>query len=1095
MLQRIAAGDPAALTVLIQALRNPDEPLGRPAATALLGFGAAALPALTAALADANTEVRGGALHVLARLGPAAESATPDLLKTLQDEEADVRWAAARALGAIGRQVEAVAPALAAVLTDESPTVRGWASLALSAFGAAAVPFLVPVLGHKLPRARAAAAEALGLIGPPAVAAVAVLGRDSRTRKPTCVFGPTGRRRDRRPGGRPGGAAAGPARRRLRRLPRVGGAAAGRAGRSGRAAAAADVDPRQAARALGAADALGQVGERAAAAVPLLITCLADADEAVQERVARALGEIGPQSVPPLVEALRRPELGVRIGAVDALARIGPAAGAASRPLLDLLLTEEHRGLCRFAAEALGRIGEAGVGTLTDAFASAGPESRAKLAVALGVVGPAARTAVAALQKALRDEDPLVRRDALWALGRIAPPEDAAPSLASDVISALNDPDRGVAEQAALSLGTLGGRARSALPVVLDGLRSPDADRRRIAALALGEVLTGRAKDPDAAEVRRTALAALSAVARQDVSAAVRGQALRALGALDGDAATEDVPASLRALEDPDAAVQARAVEVLAGMGSKAEPLLRAALLKPNALVRRAALSALVRMRPAEIVPLLTTHLKDRDWETARIAAEGLAGLGEGAGPAVSALAEALSSPLNVVREAAFKALTPLDPKCEYVLPALLNALKTPSRPAQAWAAEQLGKFQERAAAAVPLLFPLMKGRQRGGVRAKAVAALKEVGAAAVPGVIAAITQPDKKAREQAFDSLASINWQAYNALRPYREQLGSPPPDVRTKMADALAALGAPAAGQLQNLLTKLRDRGAWRTRQDAAIALGKLGAKAAAAVPDLIVALKDSDNDVREKSAEALGLIGKEAASAVPGLLEKLNDPNEKVRQAAALALGRVGHEAKTPLDMLLTMIKLENQTPAAMRMTVQLLSRHGRDALPALPQLTPLLRHENAGVRVMTAFAVGQIGPEAGAAAPELRRALDDPYPAVQVWAAGAYARVTKETEPPLPTLARLLPCREPQMRTDLAYAVQYVGAPALSLLRESLRHSDVRYRLGAAEVLGRMGAAARPALADLETALKDPDSQVRQAAESAVKQLGPKPAAAT
>ncbi len=438
--------------------------------------------------------------------------------------------------------------------------------------------------------------------------------------------------------------------------------------------------------------------------------------------------------------------------------------------------------------------------------------------------------------------------------------------------------------------------------------------------------------------------------------------------------------------------------------------------------------------------------------------------------------------------------MTPLDPKSETILPALLAALKTDSRPAQAWAAEQLGKFKERAAAAVPLLFPLMKGRWRGGVRAKAVAALKEIGVAAVPGVIAAITQPDKKAREQAFDALASVNWQAYNALRPYREQLGSPPPDVRTKMADALAALGAPAAGQLQHLLTRLKDRGAWRTRQDAAIALGKLGAKAALAVPDLIVALKGSDNDVREKSAEALGLIGKEATSAVPGLLEKLNDSNEKVRQAAALALGRVGHEGKTPLDMLLTMMKLENQAPNALRMTVQLLSRHGRDALRALPQLIPLLRHEGPGVRVMTAFAVGQIGPEAGAAAAELRRALDDPYPAVQVWAAGAYARVTGEAEPTLPVLARLLPCGEPQMRTDLAYAVKYVGAPALSLLRENLRHSDARYRLGAAEVLGRMGAAARPTLAELEAALKDADSRVRQAAEAAVKQIGQTPAAA-
>jgi HEAT repeat protein len=1040
----------------MQALRNPDEPLGRPAATALLGFGAAAVPALKAALSNASTAIRGGALQVLARLGPDAEAAVPEMLKALGDEEADVRWAAARALGAVGHQVETVAPALAALLADESATVRGWAALALGGFSAAAVPVLIPALAQKLPRVRAAAAEALAYIGSPAFDATAALGgrlKDDEADvrlwadRALSAIG-----RDVRPATAPLLALLGDDSDAYREWAVLMLLPLGAPAVPPLLQALVHAKPRVR---WGAADALGQLGTRAEAAIPLLITCLADADELVQERVARALGEIGQASVTPLIEALRRPELGVRIGAVDALSRIGAEAAAAVPPLLDLLKSEDHLGLQRFIAEALGQIGPAAVQALADAFLTASPDIRARLAQALGVVGAAARAAVPTLQQAIRHDDFLVRRAALWALGRIAPSEADAPTLLADVVEAVEDADPTVREQAALTLGRLGPQTLQALPQLLEGLRSPDAARRQTAALAVGEVFSGGGKRAAAGDARRIALAALTAVVREDASVAVRGQALRALAAVAPDAGADDLPASVQGLEDADWFVQARAVDVLTGVGAPAEPLLRSALRKSNPLVRRAALAALMRLEPADLVELLSAHLTDKDWQVAQIAAEGLAAAGERAWPAVAALDQALSSPLNVVREAALKALQPLDPDGKGIIPGLIEALKTRSRPAQAWAAEQLGKYKEKAAAATPLLIGLMR-RWRGGVSSKASAAIREIGAGAVPHLIAAITQPDEEARKHAFNALSSIHYPTYSALQPFRQQLAAPPPDVLAKISESLAAFAGGTPSNLQNLRTRLKDRGNWRTRYDAAIGLGKMGKDAAPAVQDLVTALRDSDSDVREKSAEALGLIGD--ASAAPALVDKLNDANEKVRLAAMLSLGRLGQSAPTTLDPLVKLIGRDNNPAETQRLAAQLLSSHGPRALPALPRLVLMLGHEDHTVRLWAAWALGQIGPPAREAAAEpLRRTLDDPHPRVQAWAMGAYHRVTGKVEPILPVLVRVLPCREPDVRNGVLDAARRAGAAAQAVLRKTLNHPDARYRTAAQEVNERLGAA--------------------------------------
>jgi hypothetical protein len=100
-----------------------------------------------------------------------------------------------------------------------------------------------------------------------------------------------------------------------------------------------------------AAEALGRIGRSASAARPGLAERLHDEHELVRICAARALGRLGtPDSVPPLLEALRDPSEYVRWEAVEALAWLGHDARAAL-PALEAAQQDESRNV-RDAADA-----------------------------------------------------------------------------------------------------------------------------------------------------------------------------------------------------------------------------------------------------------------------------------------------------------------------------------------------------------------------------------------------------------------------------------------------------------------------------------------------------------------------------------------------------------------------------------------------------------------------------------------------------------------------------------------------------------------------------------------------------------------------
>ena len=204
------------------------------------------------------------------------------------------------------------------------------------------------------------------------------------------------------------------------------------------------------------------------------------------------------------------------------------------------------------------------------------PEQRRTAAQSLGKI--ARKEAVPALVEALRDPDAGVRRYAAWALGMIG--EDAVGTDRSPLASLLFDPDPGVREAAAMALG-LTGDTQAGIELLLERLQEPaiPADAKRLAAASLGgmeartavPVLTKLLADRDA-QVRRWAVAALGEIADQETVAAL----------------------SRVLTKDPDPGVRIEAAFRLGKFGGvAARPALTAALMDANADVRRLANAAL----------------------------------------------------------------------------------------------------------------------------------------------------------------------------------------------------------------------------------------------------------------------------------------------------------------------------------------------------------------------------------------------------------------------------------------------------------------------------------------------------------------------
>ena len=426
-----------------------------------------------------------------------------------------------------------------------------------------------------------------------------------------------------------------------------------------------------------------------------------------------------------------------------------------------------------------------------------------------------------------------------------------------------------------------------------------------------------------------------------------------------------------------------------------------------------------------------------------------LRNMGSHGRPAIHAILPFLRDSDEKVREAASRTLAEIGPGPD-VIPALIEAMKD-----EKTGGDAAGTLVAVGPAAIPALTRELYDTND-NVRSNAVYALGEFGPAAkdaMPVLIALFAKERTKNRADIADTWAEIGNAAKSAVPLLVESLGDRSPELRLAAARALWKIERRPERVVPTLIAIVeskrnadkavgphkpeRESTVWEPSAQAAELLGRIGPEAHQAVPALIEAMKTPDRILCGCAIEALGEIGPDARQAIPAIVERLGDHREahqtfgyawEMGSTAWIALGKLGPDAAVGLIPALKHHDKEVRQQAALA-----LKELGPHAAPALAALVVSLRDPDEEVRQYATYALGGIGSAAKSALPALLKAMKDPS-----------SRVREAVVDALPLIAPKSP-------------------EVVAALIEALKDSDETVQAYAAMSLGKLSAAARPAVA--------------------------------
>jgi len=578
----------------------------------------------------------------------------------------------------------------------------------------------------------------------------------------------------------------------------------------------------------------------------------------------------------------------------------------------------------------------------------------------------------------------------------------------------------------------------------------------------------------------------------------------------------------------PFASAQPKAAPKAAAPAAKAAPQKTAEewMAELDGPMHLEAIDSLARMgATAKVaVPKLTRLLDSSDDQARWRSARALGAMGSAAESAVPVLLKHLGAPESEapVRAQSAAALGKIGVKSDEVLNTLVLSVGDPEVHVRHAAIEALRRLGPEPSMLIPV-FTQVLNDSHPDVAVRAMAALADIGEAAVPALIEATKEP--KARHWATVVLAEMGPKAAPAVSALEKLAMDPEPEVRMQALIALGQIGDAAKPAIPTILKGLtaEEQG---VRYGAIFALGKLRSEEAfvdlekmvdtkdpilhlidawalarihpndpvcirRAIDSIVQGLESDDPQLSRTAVRALAeanfspeemtpavraaldeidptvlehvlmALSDLGEKAVPMLTKAINDP--KTRDAAIRALARIGPEAKGAVPILITM--LADKNPLVVADAATALARIGPDAASGAAALTALLSNADMEVRSAATNALGTIGAPAKAAVPALLKQVSGPEPMLVVASVWSIRRIEPENRAlapvATPILVKMLASDKPQIRYQAAAALADLGPPA------------------------------RAALPSLTKLLEDSDEHVRAMAGTALSRIQPPP----
>lgn len=308
---------------------------------------------------------------------------------------------------------------------------------------------------------------------------------------------------------------------------------------------------------------------------------------------------------------------------------------------------------------------------------------------------------------------------------------------------------------------------------------------------------------------------------------------------------------------------------------------------------------------------------------------------------------------------------------------------------------------------------------------------------------------------------------------------------NVRQGASNALVSLGEPAVPQLiDSLHTDDLDMQIWL-----AYTLGRMGSHASAAAPTLAESLKSNDSNLCAVAARSLGQIGSGDAKVVDLLARSTTDDEVRVRRFSVVSLGQIGPAAEAALPQLVDALAVQKVRADAIRSLVRI-------GEAAVSPLTAALGNDN--IRLDAAEALRQLDP---AMAKQL--GIDKPTAAALAALRNSLQNTERDIEARVvaaewlgqlgidaaPILISAFVDGDTAVVSASANAFRDIGASAVPLLQETLKHESARVRVAAVDALAAIGPGAEAAVPDLISELTDAERDVRHRAVDALDKIGP------